>query len=144
MHRGWSCFCAWFEVCWDIQSKSSEDYSRNFYQNWQNLQNTWVGAIVRFLVSRSTQTIYRNSAFIMVASCCWKERDSNFHSLDLIFMLFFWILTKSGDTELFGHLHRYATEVPKIGEAVKVSFGQELGQFSRESLSYGDIGRFHL
>ena len=40
------------------------------------------------------------------------------------------VVAGSGDTELFGHLHRYATEVPKIGEAVKVSFGQELGQFS--------------
>ena len=89
MHRGWSCFCAWFEVCWDVQSKSCKNYSRNFYQNWQNLQNTWVGAIIRFLVSRSTQTIYRNSAFIMVTSRCWKERDSNFQSLHLIIVFLF-------------------------------------------------------
>ena len=47
-------------------------------------------------------------------------------SIGTILLSWSLIVAGSGDVELFGHLHRYATEVPYIDENVKVNFGQEL------------------
>ena len=47
-------------------------------------------------------------------------------SIGTILLSWSLIVAGSGDVELFGHLHRYATEVPYIDDNVKVNFGQEL------------------